>query len=127
MVLSKGALNHENISSLWAALIRLGSGTLFVAMLVAFLRSQSLYRALTLKQIDAKNWLFAAIFFGTFVGLWLQLIAVNHTDPAIAQTIFATAPLLVMTMAVIKREAITKTMISGGVIALLGVFLLLQG
>ena len=56
MVLSKGALNHENISSLWAALIRLGSGTLFVAMLVAFLRSQSLYRALTLKQIDAKNW-----------------------------------------------------------------------
>lgn len=127
MVLSKGALNQEAISSLWAALIRLGSGTLFVAMLVAFLRSQSLHRALTLKQIDAKNWLFAAIFFGTFVGLWLQLIAVNHTDPAVAQTIFATAPLMVMTMAMLKREAITKAMVSGGVIALLGVFLLLQG
>ncbi|ATD05681.1 DMT family transporter [Pseudoalteromonas piscicida] len=127
MVLSKGALNNESISSLWAALIRLGSGTLFVAFIVVCLRSQSLFKALTLKQIDGKNWLFVAVFFGTFIGLWLQLISVNHTDPAIAQTIFATAPLMVMTIGLLRREAITKSMMFGGLIALAGVFLLLKG
>ncbi|PCK30373.1 DMT family transporter [Pseudoalteromonas piscicida] len=127
MVLSKGALNNENISSLWAALIRLASGTLFVACIVSYLKSQSLHKALTLKQIDGKNWLFVAVFFGTFIGLWLQLISVNHTDPAIAQTIFATAPLMVMTIGLLRKEIITRTMMLGGVTALIGVFLLLRG
>ncbi|KAF7781530.1 hypothetical protein PRUB_b0782 [Pseudoalteromonas rubra] len=127
MVLSKGALNSETISSLWAAFIRLSSGTLFVACLVACLKSQSLNQALTLRQLSGKRWLFVAVFFGTFIGLWLQLLSVNHTDPAIAQTIFATAPLMVMTLGLIRRETVTKAMLCGGVIALFGVFLLLQG
>ncbi|MCG7537031.1 DMT family transporter [Pseudoalteromonas sp. OOF1S-7] len=127
MVLSKGALNNESIGSLWAALIRLVSGTFFVACLVACLKSHSLNTALTLKQLSGKRWLFVAVFFGTFIGLWLQLISVNHTDPAIAQTIFATAPLMVMTLSLIRKEAVTKAMLCGGAIALFGVFLLLQG
>ncbi|MCO7188930.1 MULTISPECIES: DMT family transporter [unclassified Pseudoalteromonas] len=127
MVLSKGALINEDISSLWAALIRLASGTLFVACLVACLKSHSLNKALTLKQISGKRWLFIAVFFGTFIGLWLQLVSVNNTDPAIAQTIFATAPLMVMTLSLIRKEAVTKAMLCGGAIALFGVFLLLQG
>lgn len=98
MVLSKGALNDDSISSLWAAMIRLASGTLVVAIIVAILKQASLTRSITLKGIDGKAWLFAAVFFGTFIGLWLQLISVNNTDPAIAQTIFSAAPLMVMTM-----------------------------
>nr|WP_282098940.1 DMT family transporter [Pseudoalteromonas luteoviolacea] len=127
MVLSKGALNDDSISSLWAAMIRLASGTLVVAMIVALLKQASLTRSITLKGIDGKAWLFAAVFFGTFIGLWLQLISVNNTDPATAQTIFSAAPLMVMTMSLIRKEHVTRGMIFGGITALSGIILLLRG
>ncbi|KID58289.1 hypothetical protein JF50_06330 [Pseudoalteromonas luteoviolacea] len=127
MVLSKGALNDDSISSLWAAMIRLASGTLVVAIIVAILKQASLTRSITLKGIDGKAWLFAAVFFGTFIGLWLQLISVNNTDPAIAQTIFSAAPLMVMTMSLIRKEHVTRGMILGGITALSGITLLLRG
>ena len=125
MVMSKGAMNAEQIDSLWAAFIRLFSGTLAVACVVAILKDQHLKQAITLQGISQKHWLFAAVFFGTFIGLWLQLISVKHTDPAIAQTIFATAPLMVMTIAALRKEPITKNMIIGGLIAFSGVAVLL--
>ncbi|WP_256096808.1 DMT family transporter [Pseudoalteromonas luteoviolacea] len=127
MVLSKGALNDQQVSSLWAATIRLVSGTVAVAAIVAAFKHSSLQRAITLKGIDNKGWLFAAVFFGTFIGLWLQLISVNNTDPAIAQTIFSAAPLMVMTMSLIRKEHITHNMIFGGVLAFGGIVLLLSG
>lgn len=124
MVMSKGAMNAEQIGSLWAAFIRLFSGTLAVACVVAVLKDQHLKQAITLQGVSQKHWLFAAVFFGTFIGLWLQLISVKHTDPAIAQTIFATAPLMVMTIGALRKEPITKNMILGGLIAFSGVALL---
>ncbi|KZW99079.1 hypothetical protein JL49_18955 [Pseudoalteromonas luteoviolacea] len=127
MVLSKGALNDQQVSSLWAATIRLVSGTLAVAVIVTVFKHCSLQRAITLKGIDSKGWLFTAVFFGTFIGLWLQLISVNNTDPAIAQTIFSAAPLMVMTMSLIRKEHITRNMVLGGVLAFGGIVLLLSG
>ena len=124
MVMSKGAMNAEQIGSLWAAFIRLFSGTLAVSCVVPVLKDQHLKQAITLQGISQKHWLFAAVFFGTFIGLWLQLISVKHTDPAIAQTIFATAPLMVMTIGALRKEPITKNMILGGLIAFSGVALL---
>ncbi|WP_152440383.1 DMT family transporter [Pseudoalteromonas sp. THAF3] len=125
MVMSKGAMNTESMSSLWAALIRLLAGTLSVALLVMIIKRSDLYQAIRLHGIDNKRWLLVAVFFGTFVGLWLQLAAVQHTDPAIAQTIFATAPLMVMTIGFFKREPVTWRMIAGGLLALAGVAILL--
>lgn len=125
MVMSKGALNHEQMSSLWAALIRLVAGTITVALIVAVFKSTDFKQAITLKDIKGKHWFFAAVFLGTFLGLWLQLGAVKYTDPAVAQTIFATAPLLVMTIGLIKREPVTNKMLGGGFLALVGVGLLL--
>ncbi|WP_105168379.1 DMT family transporter [Pseudoalteromonas sp. T1lg23B] len=125
MVMSKGAMQEEGVSSLWAALIRLLSGTLAVAVVVAWMRDQSFSKAMRMTGVDGRRWLFTAIFFGTFIGLWLQLLSVKYTDPAIAQTIFATAPLMVMTIGFIKREPITFNMLMGGCIALVGVAVLL--
>ncbi|MBD1582762.1 DMT family transporter [Pseudoalteromonas sp. S16_S37] len=127
MVMSKGAMNTEQNSSLWAALIRLLSGTFSVAVLVFFVKEHSLVKAVSIHKIDGKGWLLAAIFFGTFIGLWLQLLSVKHTDPAIAQTIFATAPLMVMTIGFIKKEPVTANMLLGGLLALVGVGVLLLG
>ncbi len=125
MVMSKGAMNTESMSSLWAALIRLVSGTLSVALVVAIIKHSDLYQAIRLKGIDNKHWLLVAVFFGTFIGLWLQLASVKYTDPAIAQTIFATAPLIVMTIGFVKREPVSTKMIFGGLLALVGVGILL--
>ncbi|MBB1469468.1 DMT family transporter [Pseudoalteromonas sp. SG41-5] len=125
MVMSKGALNNEHMSSLWAALIRLAAGTMTVALVVAVFKSSEFKQALTLRGISGKQWFFAAVFLGTFLGLWLQLGAVKYTDPAIAQTIFATAPLIVMSIGFIKREPVTNKMLIGGLLALIGVGVLL--
>ena len=127
IVMSKGAMNAEQIGSLWAAFIRLFSGTFIVACCVACLKAQSLTQAITLKGISQKQWLFTAVFFGTFIGVWLQIISVQLTDPAIAQTIFATAPLIVMTLGAINKEPVTKNMIIGGLMAFSGVALLVLG
>lgn len=125
MVMSKGALNNEAMSSLWAALIRLVAGTLSVALVVAIFKSGEFRQAITLKGVNGKHWFFAAVFLGTFLGLWLQLGAVKYTDPAIAQTIFATAPLIVMSIGMMKRESISPSMLVGGLLALTGVGILL--
>ncbi|NOU49315.1 EamA family transporter [Pseudoalteromonas sp. JBTF-M23] len=125
MVMSKGAMNAEQSSSLWAALIRLLSGTFSVAVLVFLLKEHSLIKAVSFHKIEGRGWLLSAIFFGTFIGLWLQLISVKYTDPAIAQTIFATAPLMVMTIGFVRKEPVTANMVLGGLLALLGVGVLL--
>ncbi|OHU87999.1 MULTISPECIES: DMT family transporter [Pseudoalteromonas] len=127
MVMSKGAMQEEGVSSLWAALIRLLSGTFAVALVIAWMREHNLGRAIRVRGVEGKRWLFVAIFFGTFIGLWLQLVSVKYTDPAIAQTIFATAPLMVMTIGFAKREPITFNMVLGGCLALVGVAVLLLG
>ncbi|MBQ4844968.1 DMT family transporter [Pseudoalteromonas sp. MMG005] len=126
MVMSKAGMADEATSSLWAAMIRLFSGTMTVAMLVVFLKDHSINQAVKLSGISNKKWLIVAVFFGTFIGLWLQLGAVKYTDPAIAQTLLATAPLMVMTLALIKKEVITRNMIIGGVFAFFGVAVLLS-
>lgn len=125
MVMSKVGVADDATSSLWAAMIRLTSGTITVALLVVFLKEHSLMQSLKLRGVSNKKWLFIAVLFGTFVGLWLQLTAVKHTDPAIAQTILATAPLFVMTLSLMQKERITQNMLFGGVLALSGVALLL--
>ena len=125
MVMSKGALNNEQMSSLWAALIRLAAGTITVGLVVTVFKNSEFKQALTLKGVSGKQWFFAAVFLGTFLGLWLQLGAVKYTDPAIAQTIFATAPLIVMSIGFIKREPVTSKMLIGGLLALMGVGVLL--
>ncbi|MBQ4862927.1 DMT family transporter [Pseudoalteromonas sp. MMG013] len=126
MVMSKAGMADEGTSSLWAAMIRLFSGTMAVAMLVVFLKNHSINQAVKLRGISNKKWLFVAVFFGTFIGLWLQLSAVKYTDPAVAQTLLATAPLMVMTLTWIQKEEITRNMIVGGIFALFGVAVLLS-
>ncbi|MFC3031919.1 DMT family transporter [Pseudoalteromonas fenneropenaei] len=124
MVLTKHAVSYGEYSTWWAALIRLFSGTFVIGMLVAFLRHHSLLNALSLQGVSNKAWLFIAIFFGTFLGVWLQFVAVKFTDPAIAQTLFATSPLIVMSITLCKGERLTRGMITGGLLAFTGVVLI---
>ncbi|WMN59304.1 DMT family transporter [Pseudoalteromonas xiamenensis] len=124
MVLTKQAVSYGEYSTWWAALIRLLSGTVVIGMLIALLRHHSLLNALSLRGVSNKIWLVVAIFFGTFLGVWLQFIAVKFTDPAIAQTLFATSPLIVMTIAFCQGNRLTRSMVIGGLLAFSGVVLI---
>lgn len=66
-----------------------------------------------------------AAFFGTYLGIWLQQIALKYTAAGIAQALLATSPLFVLPMAGLLGERISPRSIGGVAIALTGVWLLI--
>lgn len=65
-----------------------------------------------------------AAFFGTYLGIWLQQIALKYTAAGIAQSLLATSPLFVLPMAALLGDRISWRAISGVAIALSGIWLL---
>ena len=65
-----------------------------------------------------------AAFFGTYLGIWLQQIALKNTAAGIAQALLATSPLFVLPMAALLGDRISYRSIAGVAIALGGVWLL---
>ena len=113
-VLSRAALAETNISPLWSSLIRLSAGLVFMALLVA-IRPQYLQTVaegrLTqaswtvaikpLKSLKLLSAVAIAAFFATYLGIWLQQIALKNTVAGVAQALLATSPLFVIPLAVI--------------------------
>jgi len=76
--------------------------------------------------IATRRWLtvFAAVFIGTFMGIWLQQISLKHTAAGIAQTLFATSPLFVIPIVAVMGEKISYRAILGALLATVGVVVL---
>jgi drug/metabolite transporter (DMT)-like permease len=75
---------------------------------------------------DSKSmkWLAVGSFFGPFLGVSFSLMAVQHTNAGIAQTIMSLTPVLIIPPAVlINKERVTWREIIGAVIAVSGVIL----
>lgn len=66
-----------------------------------------------------------AAFFGTYLGIWLQQIALKYTAAGIAQALLATSPLFVLPMAALLGDRISIRSIFGVAITLTGVWLLI--
>ena len=66
-----------------------------------------------------------ASFFATYLGIWLQQIALKYTAAGIAQALLATSPLFVLPMAALLGDRISWRAAFGALIALLGVWVLL--
>jgi drug/metabolite transporter (DMT)-like permease len=64
-------------------------------------------------------------FFATYLGIWLQQIALKYTATGIAQALLATSPLFVLPMAAALGDRINTRAILGVVIALVGLWILL--
>jgi drug/metabolite transporter (DMT)-like permease len=63
--------------------------------------------------------------FGPFVGVWLSLVAVNHTKIGIASTIMAIVPILIIPFVIlIYRERVSVRAVLGAMVAVAGVALL---
>lgn len=68
-----------------------------------------------------------AAFFATYLGIWLQQIALKYTAAGIAQSLLATSPLFVLPVAALLGDRISWRATIGAAIALSGVWLLFFG
>ncbi|MEM9087656.1 MAG: DMT family transporter [Cyanobacteria bacterium P01_F01_bin.53] len=151
-VLSRAALVNVAVDPLWSSLLRLLAGMAFMGMLAAlqprrlgdYCPEPELKEVATIENAPAKrDWrvrwqksltmlrsprllvgVALAAFFGTYLGIWLQQIALKNTAAGIAQALLATSPLFVLPMAALLGDRISYRAIAGVAIALGGVWLL---
>ncbi|MFN8134668.1 MAG: DMT family transporter [Bacteroidales bacterium] len=121
IVFSKyGMRNYDPFA---ASHIRVITGFIGFAILFFLLGK---YKELPASFRDSKSmkWLAVGSFFGPFLGVSFSLMAVQHTNAGIAQTIMSLTPVLIIPPAVlINKERVTWREIIGAVIAVLGVIL----
>ena len=65
-----------------------------------------------------------AAFASTYLGIWLQQIALKYAPTGIAQSLSATSPLFVIPFAIATGEKVSLRAVFGAAIALAGVWLL---
>jgi drug/metabolite transporter (DMT)-like permease len=123
-VVSRAVFASSGISPLWAAFIRLCGGVL-VLLPGGWLRQRQRhfqFFSLNLMTVAAIG---IAAFVGTYLGIWLQQVAVKYADVGVALTLSNTSPLFVIPIAIYLGEKISLRAILGVFIALGGVAVLL--
>ncbi len=125
-VMSRGALVQTTIDPLWSSLLRITAGTLILLLLVGGRRAiTTQFQPLRSRRVLG-GVLLAAIM-GTYLGIWLQQVSFKYTPAGIAQSLLATSPLFVIPIAVLLGECVTWRAIGGVVVAIGGVWLLING
>jgi len=124
-VLSRAALAGTGVSPLWAALLRLSAGV-GVLLLWGLARQQlgQWFKGFNSKRLLAA--LVLAAFGGTYLGIWLQQVALKYTAAGVAQTLGATSPLFVLPIAIAMGEVMSLRAVLGVVSAIGGIALLLS-
>ncbi len=112
------------VSPAEAALVRLFGGTLTLTIGLVLLKPQLIPATLMALKKTRLNTLLAAIVLGTFMGIWLQQIAVALVTPGIAQTLLSTAPLFMLGINMVRGQRISPRAVIGTLIAMLGISLL---
>lgn len=122
-VLSRAALADTVVDPLWSSLLRLSAGLVCTSGLL-FGRMTSL--PLTRPNISGRllGGVAIAAFFGTYLAIWLQQIALKYSPAGIAQSLLATSPIMVLPMALAIGERITVRAVCGAIVALAGIWLL---
>jgi len=123
-VISRIVFTTSDISPLWAALLRLCGGVLILLPWGWLRQRQKLFRftSLNVKIVLA---VCIAAFAGTYLGIWLQQVAVKFAVVGVALTLSNTSPLFVIPIAFCLGEKISLRAILGVFVALGGVAVLL--
>jgi drug/metabolite transporter (DMT)-like permease len=129
-VFSRAAFTHTSISPLWAALLRLSAGVLILIIWVSLDFLQKLGK----EQRDRVTgyWqssrvilaIFFAAFCGTYLGIWLQQVALKLTTAGVASTLLQTSPVFIIPIAIWLREKVTWRAIAGVIMAIAGIGML---
>jgi drug/metabolite transporter (DMT)-like permease len=124
-VLSRAALANTTVSPLWSTLIRLMAGVLLLFLLI--LPQRQFWASFQpLRSPRFLGVLVATSFFGTYLAIWLQQTALKYTATGIAQALTSTSPLFVIPIALLLKERVSLRAILGVLIALGGIWLLLD-
>jgi drug/metabolite transporter (DMT)-like permease len=122
LVLSKHGMGDHDAFA--ATQIRVIAGSIgFAALFVVTRWWTNVFRGLR----DGRAlWLTAGgALFGPFLGVWLSLIAVQHTATGVAASLMATTPILIIPVVVlVRRERVGFGGIAGALLAVSGVVLL---
>ncbi|MGF1459036.1 MAG: DMT family transporter [Leptolyngbyaceae cyanobacterium] len=124
-VMSRGALVNSDIDPLWSGLIRIAAGGMILLILIS---RQGDVRAQITQLQSRQLWpmLVLAAFLGTYLAIWLQQVAFKSTPAGIAQALLATSPLVVLPLAAWMGDRITGRTVMGVLIAISGIWLLLN-
>lgn len=122
-VLSRSALADTLVDPLWSTALRLIGG---LAVMGVLLRSQGQVATQfqPLRSPQVLTVVALAAVFGTYLGIWLQQIALKSAPTGIAQALTSTSPLFILPLAALMGERISLRAILGVVVALAGVGIL---
>lgn len=124
LVMAFHALQAFEINALQAALVRLGGGTLALTIGLLLFAPRILVTTKDALRQTRILPLMVAIFFGTFMAIGLQQVAIAHVTPGIAQTLLATAPLFMILINMLLGKPLSLRALIGTLLALLGIVLL---
>jgi drug/metabolite transporter (DMT)-like permease len=123
LILSKKGLEN-NFSALAGNIIRILIATAAI-WIVALLRSEVSSTIGKLRNKKARITMYGGAFCGPFVGVWLSLVAVQHTYVGIASTLIALPPIFLIPLSHwIFKEKITIVSVLGTIVAMSGVALI---
>ncbi|MBI9017930.1 MAG: DMT family transporter [Phycisphaerae bacterium] len=118
LVLSKYGMEEYNAFS--ATHIRIIAGLIGFTILFFHFRAWGQFAA-AFKSKRAMIFLVVGTVFGPFLGVYLSLVAVQHTSTGIASTIISIVPVLIIPFAVLMfKEKVNLREIIGAVIAVIG-------
>lgn len=123
-VLSRAALTMTDVTTLQSGMWRLLAGIVVLSVWVVLSKEKSFT---WLKGGNtAKMWgmIFLATVFGTFLGIWLQQIAIQKASVGIAQTLLATSPIFILPLAALSGEKLTLRSVLGALVAMVGISML---
>jgi drug/metabolite transporter (DMT)-like permease len=125
LILAKSAFASGHIDGFVATFIRAMAATLVLLPLNYFTGRFSHPVGVFRKDRKAFNFTILGSFFGPYLGVTFSLIAISLTDVAIAATIMATVPIIMLpTVWILFRERLSWRAIVGACVAVAGVGIL---
>ncbi len=123
-VLSRAALADTTVDPLWSSLLRLVAGLVCIGGLSLWRRRSQPLVSRPMISARLLGGVAIAAFFGTYLAIWLQQVALKYSPAGIAQSLLATSPIMVLPMALVMGERVTLRATGGAVVALVGIWLL---
>jgi len=125
LILAKSAFESGHINGFVATFIRAMAATFVILPLNYFAGRFNHPIEVFRKDRKAFNFTMLGSFFGPYIGVTFSLIAVSLTDVAIAATIMATVPIIMLpTVWILFRERLSWQAIVGACVAVAGVGIL---
>ncbi len=125
LITAKMALNAGPINGLTATFLRIISGLVFLIPLAAF--TGRLFHPLDFFRRDRKalGLTFLGAVLGPYIGITCSLISIEYTKVAVAATIMATVPMIMLPLVrIVYREKLTWRAYAGAVVTVAGVAIL---